>query len=105
MPTWIEALKKWNASRSGAWCVPKKGTKDYDAVKRLMKVKGEGKMKGGVKSLKELSADAAQKRLEQLVEINPTTAPRLYGITPGALRKQIADIRNTLRLLGITPRA
>ena len=27
----MEALKKWNAKRS-SWCVPRKGTKDYDEV-------------------------------------------------------------------------
>lgn len=33
---WITALKKWNENKGGPWCVPKKGSADYDAVKALM---------------------------------------------------------------------
>jgi hypothetical protein len=32
---WIDALKKWNEGK-GMWCLPKKGTKDYDEVMALM---------------------------------------------------------------------
>ena len=37
--SWITALKKWNEKNGGAWCVPKKGTKDYDEVRALMGAK------------------------------------------------------------------
>ncbi len=33
--SWIKALKIWNASKNyheNAWCVPKKGTKEYNQV-------------------------------------------------------------------------
>lgn len=44
MPSsWITALKEWNAGKGGSWCVPKKGTTDYDAVRKLMPPK---KLKG-----------------------------------------------------------
>jgi hypothetical protein len=33
---WILALKKFNVGKP-KWVVPKKGTKDYEAVKKLMK--------------------------------------------------------------------
>lgn len=34
---WITALKKWNASRSNEkWCVPKKGTAEYQEVRKIM---------------------------------------------------------------------
>lgn len=33
--SWIEALKKWNEGK-GMWCLPKKGTKDYEEVRALM---------------------------------------------------------------------
>jgi hypothetical protein len=40
MVKWVEALKEWNAKHNGGrWCVPKKGTTEYDAVMRI--VKGE----------------------------------------------------------------
>jgi hypothetical protein len=33
---WIDALKEWNGKRGGSWCVPRKGTPEYDEVKALM---------------------------------------------------------------------
>ena len=36
--SWAIALKSWNeANNNGHYCIPKKGTADYDAVKALMK--------------------------------------------------------------------
>lgn len=35
MPTWIEALKIYNAK--GDWCVPKKGTPEYEDVRVIMR--------------------------------------------------------------------
>ena len=32
---WIEALKQWNAGKSG-WCIPRKGTKEHAEVKAMM---------------------------------------------------------------------
>jgi hypothetical protein len=32
---WITALKKFNEGK-GTWCLPKKGTKEYDEVRALM---------------------------------------------------------------------
>ena len=34
---WMAALKRWNSSHSkGSWCIPKKGSSDYAAVRRMM---------------------------------------------------------------------
>ena len=35
---WMSALKEWNSKHSttGSFCIPKKGTADYDKVKELM---------------------------------------------------------------------
>jgi hypothetical protein len=33
---WNIAVKDWNVGRFDDWCVPKKGTKDYDEVKEMM---------------------------------------------------------------------
>lgn len=41
---WIDALKEWNAG-SAKWCIPKKGTEDYDAVRALMGPKAEKEKK------------------------------------------------------------
>jgi len=47
---WIDALKQWN-SGAGKWCIPKKGTEDYDAVRAIMGPKAEKEKK--VKAEKE----------------------------------------------------
>lgn len=35
--SWIEALKSWNKKKGGKYTIPKKGTKEYNEVKALMK--------------------------------------------------------------------
>ena len=40
--SWIQALKKWNGNK-GTWCIPKKGTIEYNEVKKLMKPEEEKK--------------------------------------------------------------
>ena len=32
---WIEALKKWN-EKNDKWCVPRKGTPEYQEVRKIM---------------------------------------------------------------------
>ena len=44
MPTWMSALKQWNA-KSGTWCVPRKGTVAYAEVLKLMHPEAEGLVK------------------------------------------------------------
>ena len=34
--TWIQALKKWNSTNT-CWCVPRKGTEQYNEVMAMMK--------------------------------------------------------------------
>lgn len=34
--SWIEALKAWNAKKGGKYTIPKKGTKGYKEVKKMM---------------------------------------------------------------------
>jgi hypothetical protein len=36
MTTWIKALKQWNDKKGGAWCVPRKGSEEYNEVKKIM---------------------------------------------------------------------
>ena len=31
---WMTALKKWN--KGGSWCIPRKGSSDYAAVRKMM---------------------------------------------------------------------
>lgn len=34
---WIDALRKWNNDHNkGKWCIPKKGSQEYDIVRKIM---------------------------------------------------------------------
>ncbi len=35
--TWFEALKQWNKAKGGKYLIPKKGTKEYNEIRALMK--------------------------------------------------------------------
>ena len=56
MKSWIQSLKLWNETNlhSGAWCVPKKGTAEYEQVKAIMKGEPPAKKKVVVDAVKPL---------------------------------------------------
>ena len=65
---WIEALKVYNAGKS--WCVPRKGTPEYDEVKKIMnRTKPAEVEKRNVerreKSLEQLKALDTRKKIEE----------------------------------------
>jgi hypothetical protein len=33
---WVIALKKYNEKKGGVWSIPKKGSKEYEEVKKIM---------------------------------------------------------------------
>jgi hypothetical protein len=33
---WMKALKEFNTSKGGSWCIPKKDSEDYLKVKKIM---------------------------------------------------------------------
>ncbi len=35
--SWIQALKAWNKKQGGKYTIPKKGSKEYNEVKAMMK--------------------------------------------------------------------
>ena len=37
MKSWFNALKEWNNKKGGKWVIPKKGSKEYNEIKALMK--------------------------------------------------------------------
>ena len=40
---WMKALKEFNTSKGGSWCIPKKDSEDYLKVKKIMEsYKGKG---------------------------------------------------------------
>ena len=49
---WITALKKWN-EKNEKWCVPRKGTPEYEEVRKIMdEMSGEGFLDAVKKSAK-----------------------------------------------------
>lgn len=36
MSSWLSALKEWNKKKGGKYVIPKKGSSDYNEVKKLM---------------------------------------------------------------------
>jgi|DEB0MinimDraft_10_1074344.scaffolds.fasta_scaffold03343_5 hypothetical protein len=36
MVSWMSALKEFNKINGGKWCIPKRGSEDYNKVKRIM---------------------------------------------------------------------
>ena len=54
--SWIKAVAEWNARNNNkTYCVPKKGSAEYDAVKRIMETMktGKGKVAEKIKSVEE----------------------------------------------------
>lgn len=48
---WITALKKWN-EKNEKWCVPRKGTPEYNEVRKIMdEMSGEGKFFDPLKNI------------------------------------------------------
>jgi len=54
---WITALKKWN-EKNEKWCVPRKGTPEYEEVRKIMdEMSGEGFLDAVKKSAKKAWCD------------------------------------------------
>jgi hypothetical protein len=82
---WIDALKKWNSEKGGPWCVPRKGSSQYDAVRQLMPLKKSQvsvpikskKVQEMVKRQKEEELESNRKKaLTQLRQIEEETKAR-----------------------------
>ena len=74
--TWIQALKKWNESNNGTWCVPRKGSQAYDEVKAIMtgeekkKETKEKKVKPKKEKEKKVVKKDEQEKKEEIKEQN-----------------------------------
>ena len=61
MSDWIRALKEWNKNKS-SWCVPKKGSADYNEVRAIM-----GRMQPMPKTKKQIKEEKERKtRVEKI---------------------------------------
>ena len=66
MPTWMTALKEWNA-KSGTWCVPRKGSLAYAEVLKLMHPEAEGLVK---KMKQEIEIKHENNQICEIVNLN-----------------------------------
>jgi len=65
---WVDALKVWNGQNpDGHWCVPKKGTADYDKVKAIMAKSAPGEIASGKKVLKASDSGAIQANRDKVL--------------------------------------
>ena len=55
--SWIMALKHWNSMKGGKYVVPKKGSKEYDEVKKVQNSMINGK------GLKQLGTGHSKKKM------------------------------------------
>lgn len=60
MASWVAALKEWNARKGGCWCIPRKGTAEYEEVKAIQEDMFEGQLE--VFERKERARKARQRK-------------------------------------------
>lgn len=116
--SWISALKKWNSQQpSGHWCVPKKGTKDYEEVRKFMgeptkindakepiskKLAAKSQMKkpkGAVKDKKEKMSKSELKKLEMeaIAEARRLGGSINRAYSPSEVAKGKAELEELLK--------
>ena len=78
---WIEALRKFNEG-TGTWCIPKKGTKEYEAVRDLMAGK-----------VKKPEPPSVQPEPEPVAPAKPSIspAPKPEALIPKTIDESIKD--------------
>lgn len=70
---WITALKEWNGAKGGPWCVPRKGSPEYDEVRGIM----DGKETPVRKAQREQgNVDRMAKAMQQLRGVEAETKER-----------------------------
>jgi hypothetical protein len=92
MPSWLSALKIWNKG-TGKWCIPKKGTPEYDEVLKIMGLK----LKKDVKKPR-TKKPRAKKTIEQVIK---EMESKSKSIDRGD-KKQIAEMQ---KIMANKPRA
>lgn len=116
--SWISALKKWNSQQpSGNWCVPKKGTKDYEEVRKFMgeptkmndakepiskKLAAKSQMKkpkGAVKEKKEKISKSDLKKLEMeaIAEARKLGGSINRAFSPSEVAKGKAELKELMK--------
>lgn len=103
---WIEALRKWNGERGGKWCVPRKDSADYAAVKKIMggespveKEEVKPKMRRVVRKKREpavvkTSSAEVVKKVRPVLKKKEVIAmiAEAVGESPAAVRKALSSL-------------
>jgi hypothetical protein len=120
--SWITALKQWNSKQpSGNWCVPKKGTKDYEEVRKFMggsssepskvedknqKKPAKSKMKKPEGAIKEAKPKKASKKELKKLEMEAIAEARKLGgsinraFSPSEVAKGKEELKDLLKKEG-----
>jgi hypothetical protein len=96
---WIEALKAWNTEKGGPWCVPRKGSPEYDIVRGIMEGKPAKQTPKPVAKVEEKpAAKVEEKRATPIKTIPPLTleyySPRYYTLEQR--KEKVAKTRELL---------
>jgi hypothetical protein len=114
--SWISALKKWNSQQgSGHWCVPKKGTKDYEEVRKFMgepakmddakepiskKLATKSQMKkpkGVVKEKKMSKSELKKMEMEAIAEARKLGGSINRAFSPSEVAKGKAELKELMK--------
>lgn len=80
---WVEALKVWNGKKGGTWCIPRKGSAEYDEVRAIM-----DRSKPAAVAARNKATSA--KALEQLRGVEAATKARNEASAAAAKEKSAA---------------
>jgi len=95
---WIDALKKWNTEKGGSWCIPRKGSPEMTAVKRIMEGKETTKEKSAredrnkatmSKALQQLRGIEEETKIRNQARKASASAPATKKVKPDTLAKYL----------------
>lgn len=91
---WIVALKQYNTEKGGSWCVPRKGTEEYDKVRAIMDELGAPSRSAPKRKLKlppvevEQESDEVSRRRARLQQLR-----RKFKLPPPEVERESDEAR------------
>jgi hypothetical protein len=105
---WITALKQWNGEKGGPWCVPRKGSPEYDEVRAIMdgketparkaqREKGNvDRMAKALQQLRGIEAETKERNVQRAKEAQKGKPPKYPETEGDADDRKIAKLKNKL---------
>jgi len=87
---WIDALKEWNKG-SPKWCIPKKGSAEYDAVKEIM---GGKKVEPAPAPAPKMKKPAVAPPKMKKPAVAPAPAPKMQKPAVAVKEKESPEMKN-----------